>query len=187
MARQKSSAPSGKDSTANLGFEPKLWLAADKLRNNMDAAEPERSGDCQPQAARRASKARQYKHVVLGLIFLKYISDTAGKCRMANTEIRTRNARPLRHSKFVLRHLSPPADARWFHLQANAKQPTIGKTVDDAMVAIERDNPRLKGVLPKGYARPGLDKHRSQMRYSPDRRAVVAGFATTGIERRLNP
>jgi len=53
-----------------------------------------------------------------------------------------------------------PADARWFHLQANAKQPTIGKTVDDAMVAIERDNPRLKGVLPKDYARPGLDKHR---------------------------
>ena len=53
-----------------------------------------------------------------------------------------------------------PADARWSHLQANAKQPTIGKTVDDAMVAIERDNPRLKGVLPKDYARPGLDKHR---------------------------
>jgi very-short-patch-repair endonuclease len=53
-----------------------------------------------------------------------------------------------------------PADARWSHLQANAKQPTIGKTVDDAMVAIERDNPRLKGVLPKDYARPALDKHR---------------------------
>ena len=53
-----------------------------------------------------------------------------------------------------------PADARWSHLQASAKQPTIGKTVDDAMVAIERDNPRLKGVLPKDYARPGLDKHR---------------------------
>ena len=48
-----------------------------------------------------------------------------------------------------------PADARWSHLQGNAKQPTIGKTVDDAMVAIERDNPRLKGVLPKDYARPG--------------------------------
>src|SRR5690606_9570725 len=53
-----------------------------------------------------------------------------------------------------------PAEARWSHLQASAKQPTIGKTVDDAMVAIERDNPRLKGVLPKDYARPGLDKHR---------------------------
>ena len=53
-----------------------------------------------------------------------------------------------------------PAEARWSHLQASAKQPAIGKTVDDAMVAIERDNPRLKGVLPKDYARPGLDKHR---------------------------
>ncbi len=53
-----------------------------------------------------------------------------------------------------------PAEARWSHLQASAKQPTIGKTVDDAMVAIGRDNPRLKGVLPKDYARPALDKHR---------------------------
>ena len=53
-----------------------------------------------------------------------------------------------------------PAEARWSHLQANAKLPTIGKIVDDAMVAIERDNPRLKGVLPKDYARPGLDKQR---------------------------
>jgi hypothetical protein len=70
-----------KDSTAHLGFEAKLWLAADKLRNNMDAAE--------------------YKHVVLGLIFLKYISDTAGKCRSANSEVRTRNARPIRHSKYA--------------------------------------------------------------------------------------
>ncbi len=56
-----------KDSTANLGFEAKLWFAADKLRNDMDTAEPEQSGDSQPQAARRASEARQYKHVVLGL------------------------------------------------------------------------------------------------------------------------
>src|SRR6478672_12366197 len=53
-----------------------------------------------------------------------------------------------------------PKESRWSHLQANAKQPSIGKLVDDAMVAVERDNPRLKGVLPKDYARPGLDKHR---------------------------
>jgi type I restriction enzyme M protein len=72
----KAKSPSKDSSTATIGFEAKLWLAADKLRNNMDAAEPERSGDSQPQAARRASEARQYKHVVLGLIFLKYISDT---------------------------------------------------------------------------------------------------------------
>jgi type I restriction enzyme M protein len=98
------SAP--KDSTATIGFEAKLWLTADKLRNNMDAVE--------------------YKHVVLGLIFLKYISDTAGKCRIPNAEFRTRKARTLRHSKFVIRHLPPPADARWSHLQASAKQPTVG-------------------------------------------------------------
>ena len=65
-----------KDSTANLGFEAKRRLSADKLRNNMDAAEPERSGDRRPQAARRASEAKQYKLVVIGLTFLKYISDT---------------------------------------------------------------------------------------------------------------
>ncbi|MDA1069739.1 MAG: type I restriction-modification system subunit M N-terminal domain-containing protein, partial [Verrucomicrobia bacterium] len=79
-----------KDSTAHLGFEAKLWLAADKLRNNMDAAVSSK--------ATPVPQAKAYKHVVLGLIFLKYISDTAGKFRMANAEVRTRNARPLRHS-----------------------------------------------------------------------------------------
>ena len=131
------------DSTATIGFEAKLWLAADKLRNNMDAAE--------------------YKHVVLGLIFLKYISDTfeehrakllAGKGDYAGANPEDPDEYKAENVFWV------PADARWSHLQANAKQPTIGKTVDDAMVAIERDNPRLKGVLPKDYARPGLDKHR---------------------------
>ncbi len=116
--------------------------------------------------------AAEYKHVLLGLIFLKYISDTAGKCRRSNAEVRTQNARTLGHSKFVLRHSPAPA---------------IGKLVDDAMVAIERDNPRLKGVLPKDYARPGLDRHWSQTRRLPERRAVVADFATAQIETRLNP
>jgi type I restriction enzyme M protein len=129
--------------TANLGFEAKLWLAADKLRNNMDAAE--------------------YKHVVLGLIFLKYISDTfeehrakliAGVGDYEGASAEDPDEYKAENVFWV------PADARWSHLQANAKQPTIGKIVDDAMVAIERDNPRLKGVLPKDYARPGLDKHR---------------------------
>ncbi len=83
--------------------------------------------------------------------------------------------------------MPPPADARWSHFQASAKQPTIGKTVDDAMVAIERDNPRLKGVMPKDYARPGLDKHCSQTKRLPERRVVVADFATAQIERRLHP
>ena len=140
--QKRSSAPS-KDSTANLGFEAKLWLTADKLRNNMDAAE--------------------YKHVVLGIIFLKYISDTfeehrakllAGKGDYVGANAEDPDEYKAENVFWV------PADARWSHLQASAKQPTIGKSVDDAMVAIERDNPRLKGVLPKDYARPALDKHR---------------------------
>ena len=144
MARKASSKPdSGSSSTATIGFEAKLWLTADKLRNNMDAAE--------------------YKHVVLGLIFLKYISDTfeehrakllAGKGDYAGANAEDPDEYKAENVFWV------PADARWSHLQASAKQPAIGKTVDDAMVAIERDNPRLKGVLPKDYARPGLDKQR---------------------------
>ncbi len=142
-AKSKAASPKDKDSSANLGFEAKLWLTADKLRNNMDAAE--------------------YKHVVLGLIFLKYISDTfeehrakllAGEGEYAGANAEDPDEYKAENVFWV------PADARWSHLQASAKQPTIGKTVDDAMVAIERDNPRLKGVLPKDYARPGLDKQR---------------------------
>jgi type I restriction enzyme M protein len=141
MAKKKSD--SAKSSSANLGFEAKLWLTADKLRNNMDAAE--------------------YKHVVLGLIFLKYISDTfeehrtkleAGKGDYAGANPEDPDEYKAENVFWV------PKEGRWSHLQANAKQPTIGKIVDDAMVAIERDNPRLKGVLPKDYARPGLDKQR---------------------------
>ena len=140
---QKSSPAPSKDSTANLGFEAKLWLTADKLRNNMDAAE--------------------YKHVVLGLIFLKYISDAfeehrakllAGKGDYVGANAEDSDEYKAENVFWV------PKEGRWSHLQASAKQPTIGKIVDDAMVAIERDNPRLKGVLPKDYARPGLDKHR---------------------------
>jgi len=136
-------AKTKKDSTANLGFEAKLWLAADKLRNNMDAAE--------------------YKHVVLGLIFLKYISDTfeEHRAKLLAGEGDYEGANPEDPDEYKAENVFwVPTEARWSHLQASAKQPTIGKTVDDAMVAIERDNPRLKGVLPKDYARPGLDKHR---------------------------
>lgn len=139
MARTKSV----KDTTANLGFEAKLWLAADKLRNNMDAAE--------------------YKHVVLGLIFLKYISDSFEETRakLIAGEGDYEGADPEDQDEYKAENVFwVPKEARWSELQANAKQPTIGKIVDDAMVAIERDNPRLKGVLPKDYARPALDKHR---------------------------
>jgi type I restriction enzyme M protein len=131
------------DSSATIGFEAKLWLTADKLRNNMDAAE--------------------YKHVVLGLIFLKYISDTfeeqRAKLRAGQGDYA--GANPEDPDEYQADNVFwVPAEARWSHLQAHAKQPAIGKRVDDAMVAIERDNPRLKGVLPKDYARPGLDKQR---------------------------
>lgn len=132
-----------KDSAASLGFEAKLWLAADKLRNNMDAAE--------------------YKHVVLGLIFLKYISDAFEemRARLIEGKGEYKNSDPEDADEYKAGNVFwVPKEARWSHLQASAKQTTIGKVVDDAMVAIERDNPRLKGVLPKDYARPALDKHR---------------------------
>jgi type I restriction enzyme M protein len=140
MAKKKASST---ESSANVGFEAKLWLAADKLRSNMDAAE--------------------YKHVVLGLIFLKYISDSFDEqhARLVAGEGQYEGANPEDPDEYKAENVFwVPTEARWSHLQANAKQPTIGKLADDAMVAIERDNPRLKGVLPKDYARPALDKHR---------------------------
>ncbi len=129
------------DTSANLGFEAKLWAAADALRNNMDAAE--------------------YKHVVLGLIFLKYISD-AFEAKHAELEAeRAQGADPEDRDEYRAASIFwVPKEARWQHLKASAPQPTIGTLVDDAMAAIERDNPSLKGVLPKDYARPGLDKQR---------------------------
>ncbi|MEZ5497893.1 MAG: class I SAM-dependent DNA methyltransferase [Steroidobacteraceae bacterium] len=139
----RKSARTKPKSTASLGFEAKLWLTADKLRNNMDAAE--------------------YKHVVLGLIFLKYISDTfeEHRAKLVSAKGDYAGANPEDPDEYKAENVFwVPAEARWSHLQAAARQPTIGKIVDDAMVAIERDNPRLKGVLPKDYARPGLDKQR---------------------------
>ena len=138
----KEKAPSAQ-SSATIGCEAKLLLTADKLRNNMDAAE--------------------YKHVVLGLIFLKYISDTfeEHRAKLIGGQDDYEGANAKDPDEYKAENVFwVPADARWSHLQANAKQPTIGKTVDDTMVAIERENPRLKGVLPKDYARPGLDKQR---------------------------
>ena len=147
-------AKSKRDNGANLGFEQKLWQAADKLRSNMDAAE--------------------YKHVVLGLIFLKYISDAFKDHR---TMIERGASNP--GSEWYVKEPQEryevmedrdeysaanifwvPKEARWDFLQKNAKQPTIGKVVDNAMDTIEKDNPSLKGVLPKDYARPSLDKAR---------------------------
>jgi len=126
---------------ATLGFEAKLWAAADALRNNMDAAE--------------------YKHVVLGLIFLKYISDAFEAKHAVLDAQRKQGADPEDPDEYRAASIFwVPKEARWSYLKANAPQPTIGTLVDDAMSAIERDNPSLKAVLPKEYARPGLDKQR---------------------------
>lgn len=119
-------------------IQSKLWLAADKLRGNISSSD--------------------YKYVVLGLIFLKYISD----------------AFEVQREKAVADGFDPedrdyytadnvfwvPKEARWDTLVASAKQPTIGVLIDEAMDAVERDNPSLKGVLPKNYAREALDKRR---------------------------
>ena len=124
----------------NEPLEKQLWKSADKLRKNIDAAE--------------------YKHVVLGLIFLKYISDAfeelydklkKGEGEYAGADPEDKDEYKAENVFFV------PPDARWSYLLSKAKQPTIGKTVDEAMDVIEKENPSLKGVLPKVYARQNLD------------------------------
>ncbi len=140
MAPKGKTAPKA-ETGANLGFEAKLWQMADGLRNNMDAAE--------------------YKHVVLGLIFLKYISD-AFEAKHAELETqRKKGADPEDPDEYKAASIFwVPKEARWSYLKASAPQPTIGTLVDDAMAAIERDNPSLKTVLPKDFGRVGLDKIR---------------------------
>ena len=138
-ARDKAKPSRKADNGASLGFEEKLWAAADKLRGHMDAAE--------------------YKHVVLGLIFLKYISDAFKERYDALAAIK--HADPEDRDEYLGEHVFwVPPGARWDYLQRSAMQSTIGKLVDDAMVSIERENPSLKGVLTKDYARPSLDKTR---------------------------
>ena len=126
---------------SNTSLEQKLWAAADKLRNNMDAAE--------------------YKHVVLGLIFLKYISDAfTQKYEQLKLEIKD-GADPEDPDEYRGENIFwVPKEARWKYLQDNAKRPEIGNLIDNAMDAIERDNANLKGILPKDYGREGLDKQR---------------------------
>jgi type I restriction enzyme M protein len=152
MARERIAG--GSDSGAHLGFEEKLWQAADKMRGHMDSGE--------------------YKHVALGLIFLKYISDAfearrsniGGEVARADSPMFVKDPAARRQvvedpDEYAAENVFwVPEKARWSHLQANAKQPFIGKLVDDAMAAIEQNNPSLKGVLPKDYARPSLDKRK---------------------------
>jgi len=153
MSRQKKAVSKKGSNGANLGFEEKLWQAADKMRGHMDPAE--------------------YKHVVLGLIFLKYISD-AFEERHSWLAKETANPKsdyysPYSDERFRTaedrdEYISDniffvPKESRWSKLRNNAKQAAIGKLIDDAMIAIEKENLTLKGVLPKDYARPTLDKH----------------------------
>ncbi len=130
-----------KENNKTESFEKTLFKAADKLRKNMDAAE--------------------YKHIVLGLIFLKYISDSfeelyskikAGGNDFAGANPEDADEYRAENVFFV------PQIARWSYLHSRAKLPSIGKDLDDAMEAIEKENPTLKGILPKVYARPNLDK-----------------------------
>ncbi len=105
--------------------------------------------------------AAEYKHVVLGLIFLKYISDAFEEQHARLFTEKAKGADPEDPDEYrAINIFWVPPEARWPHLKAQAKQPTIGQLVDDAMAGIERDNPQLKGVLPKDYARPALDKQR---------------------------
>jgi type I restriction enzyme M protein len=139
--RSKCNGLNNEGNGATLGFEAKLWQAADALRNNMDAAE--------------------YKHVVLGLIFLKYISDAFEAKHAELVAQRDEGADPEDPDEYRAENIFwVPPEARWSYLNGAAPQPTIGQIVDDAMAAIERDNLSLKSVLPKDYARPGLDKQR---------------------------
>lgn len=132
-----------------LGFEDTLWKAADKLRGSMDSSE--------------------YKHVVLGLVFLKYVDDAFSERRallakdIAKDGITGNQAEELLESRdeymaegvFYI-----PAEARWDNIVSNAKQSEIGKIIDGAMDAIEVENPSLRGVLPKNYVRPSIDTRR---------------------------
>ncbi|WP_420884305.1 type I restriction-modification system subunit M N-terminal domain-containing protein [Streptococcus alactolyticus] len=127
------------ENTGNIGFEETLWKAADKLRGSMDASE--------------------YKHVVLGLIFLKYISDKFETKFDALVEEgagfeEDRDEYEAENIFWV------PKEARWSFIKDNAKDPKIGQFIDDAMILIEKENTSLKGVLDKRYARPEIDKRR---------------------------
>ena len=127
--------------SATTGYEAELWQLADTLRGSMDAAE--------------------YKHVVLGLIFLKYISDAFEEMHTRLEREQSEGADPEDSDEYRAENVFwVPPEARWAQLKALARQPAIGQFVDAAMAGIERDNPALKGVLPKEYARPALDKQR---------------------------
>ena len=126
-------------STTNVGFESQLWDAADKLRSNMDAAE--------------------YKHVVLGLIFLKYVSDSFAE-KYESLKAEGYGDEEDRDEYLADNVFWVPQEARWSYIKSYATSPEIGKVIDNAMEQIEKENESLKGVLTKNYSRPELDKTR---------------------------
>jgi len=138
MSKTKTNKKS-KNSTNDIDIEKKLWQAADKLRSNMDAAE--------------------YKHVVLGLIFLKYISDAFNE--LYEKLKKDSASDPEDIDEYISKRIFwIPKKARWNFIKDNAKKPEIGKIIDESMLAIENGNGSLKGVLQKNYARPSLNKQR---------------------------
>lgn len=142
LAKRASSKKNGKSDSAALGIEAQLWAAADKMRGHMDPGE--------------------YKHVALGLIFLKYIADAFDTRRAAILkETDGDEAAAEDRDEYAAESVFwVPKEARWASLQAQARSPEIGQLIDAAMIAIEKENPSLKGVLPKSYGRPDLDKTR---------------------------
>ena len=139
--RQRQTKTQSNSNSATTGYEAELWRMADALRGSMDAAE--------------------YKHVVLGLIFLKYISDAFEEAYAGLEAEVGQGADPEDPDEYRAQNIFwSPLEARWPQLKAQARQSTIGQAVDNAMMGIERDNPVLKDVLPKDYARPSLDKQR---------------------------
>ena len=134
---QKQKKQDRQSNGAKLGFEATLWAAADKLRGHLDAAE--------------------YKHVVLGLIFLKYVSDAFEERRASLHD--ESHADPEDRDEYLGENIFwVPYEARWSYLQGSAKLPEIGELLDEAMDAIEKENSSLKGILPKEYGKPTLDK-----------------------------
>ncbi len=139
--KRPKSRPEPATGGAISGYEAELWASSNALRGSMDAAE--------------------YKHVVLGLIFLKYISDAFEETHARLEAESDEGADPEDPDEYRANNVFwVPPEARWTYLQAQAKQAAIGRLVDDAMAGIEGDNPALKDVLPKDYARPALDKQR---------------------------
>ncbi len=134
MAKAKTNGKA--DNGASLGYEAKLFEAADKMRSGVSPAD--------------------YKHIALGLIFLKYISDAF---EAKHAQLKADGEDTEDKDEYLAENVFwVPKEARWAYLQANAKQPTIGKLIDNAMLSLEKDNPSLKGVLPKEYAHPALSK-----------------------------